>query len=106
MPVRPLSASLILLTIYLGFDADFLIVVELDTVVAFMLLRPQLVTCMLTPRPVISLDESELERARLSAQIFHIIHCMSPSLTSSLSKGVWRILSCSGGRCCRMMFLY
>ena len=58
---------------------------------------------MATTRPAIPLDESEFERARLSAWILDIIRRKSARLQPSLSKCVWRILSYSGRRHCKMI---
>ena len=65
--VLPLSASPILLMSCFNVGAVVLIGAELVAVVTFMLLRSRPVACMVTPRPATPLDESELERARMSA---------------------------------------
>ena len=63
-----LFASLILLTNCLDVVAVVLIVVKLVVWSwEFVLLKSHYVASMVTPRPATPLDESELERARLSA---------------------------------------
>ena len=63
--VLPSSASLILLMDYLKLGAVVLVVAELVVVMAIYVAEVWPYR-MATPRPAIPLDESELERARLS----------------------------------------
>ena len=66
--VVSLSASPILVMMgYLEVGAVVLIMVELVAVVTVYFSEVCPVACMATPRPAIPLDESEWERARLSA---------------------------------------
>ena len=61
------SASLILLTDCLKVGAVVFIGAELVAEVAIYVAEVPPIACMVTLRPAISLDESELERARLLA---------------------------------------
>ena len=62
-----MSASPIGVMGCLEVGAVVLVVAQLAAVVIFILVRPRPVACMARPHPAIPLDESELERARLSA---------------------------------------
>ena len=62
-----LSASLILLTNCLEVDAVVLIGAGNVAEVVVLVLKFRFVACMARSRPVIPLDESELERVTLSA---------------------------------------
>ena len=65
--VLPQSALLVQLTDCLEVGIIVVIVAKLVAVVAFVLLSSRTVAFMAMPRSAIPLDESELERVRLSA---------------------------------------
>ena len=65
--VLPLSVSLVLLTDCLKIDAVVLIVAELVAVGTIYAAEVPPRRLQATPRPVISLDELKMERARISA---------------------------------------